>query len=153
RVASLCLRYDRGQEAAEVYDRAIERSPANVELKARRNQLQPGVFCVWNFDAGPGEWGSPHQCVVSTSDGVFHMQTTGDDPWVIVSVMQAPGCKELTLHVRTNQDCQAQLFWATNREPDFAEDRSIRFDVKPGCGEWTKVTVRFQPDSALTALR
>jgi tetratricopeptide (TPR) repeat protein len=153
RIAGFYLRNNRGQDAAEVYDRAIEKSPSNAALKARRRQLQPGVVAVWNFDAGSEDWGSPHQCTVSASGGVLHIQTTGDDPWVIVPVAAPAGWKELTLHVRTDRECQAQLFWARQRTPDFAEERSVLFDVKPGKGEWTQVKVRFRADTALTALR
>jgi WD40 repeat protein len=153
RIASLCLRCDRGQEAATIYDRAIERSPANAILKARRAQLQPGVVAVWNFDAGSEDWGSPHQCDVSVSDGALIIKTQGTDPWIIVPVDGAAGWKELTLRVRTDQECQAQLFWAIEQAPQFVEDRSVHFDIKQGRWEWTEVKVRFQPESALTALR
>jgi tetratricopeptide (TPR) repeat protein len=154
RIAGFYLRNNRGQEAAGVYNRAIEKSPSNAALKARRGQLQPGVVAVWNFDAGTEDWGSPHaQCTVSASDGALHIRTTGADPSVIVPVAAPAGWKELTLHVRTNQECQAQLFWATVRTADFAEERFVRFTVKPGREEWAEVKVRFRPDSALTALR
>jgi hypothetical protein len=160
RIAGFYLRNNRGQEAAGVYDRAIEKRPSNAALKARRGQLQPGVIAVWNFDAGSEDWGSPyqgivspHQCTVSASGGILHIRTTGADPFVIVPVAAPAGWKELTLHVQTNRECQAQLFWATERTADFAEERSVRFIVKPGRGEWTPVKVRFRPDSALTALR
>jgi hypothetical protein len=154
RIAGFYLRNDRRQEAAAVYDRAIEKRPSNATLKARRGQHQPGIVAVWNFDAGSEDWGSTHaDCAVSAPDGVLHIRTTGADPSVIVPVAAPAGWKELALHVRTNQECQAQLFWATERTADFAEERSVRFTVKPGRGEWTQVKVRFRPDSALTALR
>jgi tetratricopeptide (TPR) repeat protein len=145
----------RGQteEAAAVYDRALARNPGDAALKARREQIRPGVIAVWNFDDGPEGWGSPHECTVAASDGVLHIRTTGADPWVIVPVAAPAGWKELTLHVRTDRECQAQLFWATERMAGLAEERSVLFDVKPGKGEWLEVKVRFQPDSALTSLR
>jgi hypothetical protein len=136
-----------------VYDRAIERSPSNARLKARRGQLKAGVVAAWDFDTGAEGWGSPHQCTLSVSDGVLHIQTTGDDPSVLIPVTAPPGWKELTLHVRAEQECQAQLFWATERMTGFAEERSVHFSVKPGEGEGMEVKVRFQPDSALTSLR
>jgi WD40 repeat protein/serine/threonine protein kinase len=147
------LSRERTEEAAAVYDRAIVRNPGDATLKARREQIRPGVIAVWNFDDGAEGWGAPHECTVSASDGVLHIRTTGADPWVIVSGTAPAGWKELTLRVRTNQESQAQLFWATQRTAEFAEERSVPFTVKPGRGEWAQVKVRFRPDSALTALR
>jgi WD40 repeat protein/serine/threonine protein kinase len=145
----------RGQteEAAALYDRAIARNPGDAALKARRDQIRPGVIAVWNFDDGPEDWGSPHECAVSASDGVLHIRTAGADPWVLVPVAAPAGWKELTLHVRTDRECQAQLFWATERTPHHAEERSVLFTVKAGKGEWKEVKVRFRADSALTLLR
>jgi WD40 repeat protein/serine/threonine protein kinase len=153
RIAGFYLGHGCSREAAAVYDRAIERSPTNATLKARRDQLQPGVVAVWNFDAGPEGWGSPHECSLAVSDGVLHIRTTGGDPWVILPVAAPAGWKELTLHVRTDRECQAQLFWATEPTADFAEERSVLFTVKPGRAGWAQVKVRFRADSALTALR
>jgi WD40 repeat protein/tetratricopeptide (TPR) repeat protein len=153
RIAGFYLRHGRGREAAAVYDRAIEKSPSNAALTTRREQLQPGVVAVWNFDAGPEDWGSPHHCTVWASAGILHIQMTGDDPWVIVPAAAPAGWKELTLHVRTNQECRAQLFWGTERTPVHVEERSVFFNVKPGNGEWTQVKVRFRADAALTSLR
>lgn len=72
---------------------------------------------------------------------------------MIVPVAGVAGWQELTLHVRVDQVCQAQLFWGTERAAWYAEERSVHFDVKPGKGGWAEVKVRFQADSGLTSLR
>jgi tetratricopeptide (TPR) repeat protein len=67
-------------------------------------------------------------------------------------VLAPPGWKELTLHVRSEEQCAAQLYWSTERDPQFKDD-AVWFDVPPGRSETTAVKVRFNPVSRLTGLR
>jgi WD40 repeat protein/serine/threonine protein kinase len=65
-LAGFCLSNGRGEEAVAIYERAIERSPANPRLKARRDQLIAGVLAAWDFDAGDEGW-APQNCTLSAS--------------------------------------------------------------------------------------
>lgn len=152
-VADLYLRHNNPDKAISAYNRAIELRPANAQLRIRRDQVRVGMVATWNFDTGTGDWQVAHNSTISASDGILRIQATGPDPFVVAQVSAPPGWKELTLWVRSDQECHAQLFWATEDTSDFAEDRSIRFNLSPSSAGWTEVKVRFQPNARLTSLR
>jgi WD40 repeat protein/serine/threonine protein kinase/tetratricopeptide (TPR) repeat protein len=152
-IARLCLTRGDWAQAIAVYDRAIERSPETVLLKVRRSQLYVTHSVVWGFDTGSEGWGAPHNCTVSASNGILSIQSTAADPWVEVEIGGPAGWKEIILKVKANQQSAAQLFWKTDRDTGFAEDRSVHFDVTLSGAEWIEVKARFHPTSRLTDLR
>jgi WD40 repeat protein len=152
-LAGPSLRRGDWQAAIALYDRAIERSPINVQLKVRRNQLYVEHSVVWEFDTGTEAWRALQNCTANASEGTLVIQATGPDPFVAIEIAGPPGWKEITLRVKTEQACTAQLFWKTDVDAGFAEDRSVSFAVAPGGGEWIEVKSRFQPASRLTELR
>ena len=147
------LRRGDWQAAIDLYDRAIERSPINVQLKVRRNQLYVEHSVVWEFNTGTEAWRELKNCTANASDGTLVIQATGPDSFLGVDIAGPPGWKEITLRVKTEQACAARLYWKTDVDIQFAEDRAVLFAVEPGGGEWIEVKSRFQPASRLTELR
>ena len=152
-IAELYLRQNSLDKAIGVYTRAVELRPENAQLRIRRDQVHAGVLTAWNFDSGTEVWREAYNSTISASDGMLRIQATGPDPCVVAQVSAPPGWKELTLWVRSCQECNAQLFWATEAASDFSEDRSVWFELRPGGAGWTEVKFRFQPSARLTSLR
>jgi hypothetical protein len=108
---------------------------------------------VWNFDTGSEGWGDQQNCLLAVAGGALRIQSEQLDPQVGVTVGAPAGPTELRLRVNAGRRSGAQLFWATENERDFSEDRSVVFEVIPGDTGWQNLSMRFEPKSRLTRLR
>jgi hypothetical protein len=79
-LASAAAERGRIDQARGLYERLAAAQPESSLWKERVAQLQPGALAVWNFDSGPGSWGSAARCDLSVNEGVLTVRTTGDAP-------------------------------------------------------------------------
>lgn len=73
-----------------------------------------------------------HMEPLSVGDGMLVGRITGGDPYLGRSMLRVRGddYPVLRLRMRLTAGVGGQLFWGTETEPGFAEQRSIRFDLK-----------------------
>ena len=107
----------------------------------------------WDFEDGPGGWQGNSQCKLESKNGRLMVTSQGNDPFMISSATGMAGWIELTLHTRSDMNCNAQLFWATQERDGFSEEQSIRFNVRASQGKERVTRAYFQADGALTQLR
>ncbi len=145
---------ERGQvdQARTLYDRLAKLQPENGLWKERIAQLQPGVLAVWNFDLGPGQWGTSHNCDLSVKDGVLTALTTGDDPNFMSPASGLAGGKAIVLRYRTDQAFTMQVFWADS-SGGLDESRHLDYPIPASSGEWAEITLPFWCQGILNTLR
>ena len=138
--------------ARGLYTRLSALQPGNPLWGERAAQLGPDVLGVWNFDAGPGSWGSANRCTLAVQDGVLSVRTTGDDPHFSAPAVGPPGRKGVVLRYRTAQNFTLQVFWA-DASGGFSDARHHDYAVPASRGEWREITLPFWCEGALTSLR
>ncbi|MBS0266090.1 MAG: hypothetical protein JSS02_29430, partial [Planctomycetes bacterium] len=138
--------------ARSLYERLAKLQPENEQWQARINQLRPGVWAVWNFDAGFGPWGNAHNCELGVQNGVLTVRTTGDNPFFSTAVSAPAGGQAVVLRYRSDEACTLQIFWA-DTTGGFDESRHLDTPIPAAADEWHEVTIPFSSQGAFTALR
>lgn len=88
----------------------------------------------FRFEAGTEGWVAAHDVAdLEVKDGQLVGRITGPDPYIVRPNLRVPAAAYGTVVVRmsTTAGTMAQLFWATQRSPNFDEEKSLRFAVQP----------------------
>ncbi|WP_347244113.1 hypothetical protein [Thermogutta sp.] len=89
---------------------------------------------TFTFDAGLEGWIAAHDVTdLAVKDSTLVGRITGPDPYIIRPNLRIPAAayKTVVIRMSTTAGRMAQLFWATERSPNFDEEKSLRFAVEP----------------------
>ena len=108
----------------------------------------------WNCaEPNPG-WPELQQCELAQRDGVFVVNTTGDQPFLSCDWATPAGEKEWWVCARIEgESLDAALSWATAQAPTYSRERSARFRMEAQSGTWRVHRVRFQSDQDIRSFR
>ncbi|GIX01223.1 MAG: hypothetical protein KatS3mg112_0160 [Thermogutta sp.] len=88
----------------------------------------------FTFDGGLEGWIAAHDVAdLEVKDGILAGRITGPDPYIIRPNLRVPAAvyKTVVIRMSTTAGRMAQLFWTTERSPNFDEEKSVRFAVEP----------------------
>ncbi|MGQ9562564.1 MAG: hypothetical protein ACUVTH_03445 [Thermogutta sp.] len=88
----------------------------------------------FDFDAGLEGWIAARDVAeLEAKDGLLAGRITGPDPYIIRPNTRIPAAANKTVIIRisTTAGRIAQFFWATEADPVFTEEKSLRFEVQP----------------------
>ncbi len=89
---------------------------------------------TFTFETGLEGWIAAHDVAdLEVKDGILAGRITGPDPYIIRPNLRVPATvyKTVVIRMSTTAGRMAQLFWATERSPNFDEEKSLRFAVEP----------------------
>ncbi len=123
-------------------------------------RLQPRVLLSeeliseWAFEGGVPGWRATHDCLLAGRDGLMVVDSTGNDPYLYFPPFdfKAQGQMLLKLSMRSDVQKGGQVFWVTEKSPNWSEDSSQRFKMNAD-GQWYEYTVMIEADSVLRHLR
>ena len=133
---------------------------AATGFSAEPIRLQPRVMLSedsvarWAFDAGAPGWRAAHDCRLAGQDGLLVVESTGNDPYVYFPPLgfKSAGPMLLKLSMRSDVQSGGQVFWVTDKSPNWDEDRSRAFRMNND-GQWHEYTVAIEADSNLRHIR
>lgn len=105
----------------------------------------------WDFEDGTGGWNAVHDCAVSAGDGKLQIESTGNDPYLVVPSTAPDESLVVRIRMKHTTPGAGQLFWATEAGPITAE-RSTHFELAED-GRWHEYQALIEPDEPLTHLR
>ncbi|MCS7254384.1 MAG: hypothetical protein RMK18_08305 [Armatimonadota bacterium] len=88
----------------------------------------------FNFDANLEGWIAANDVTnLRVESGQLKGHITGNDPYLIRPLLRVPPdkVKRIRIRLRTTVNGNGQFYWATEASPNFAEDKVIRFSIKP----------------------
>ena len=129
-------------------------------LAAEPIKLQPRVLLAetpiaeWEFGGGVPGWRAEHDCRLAGQDGMMVVESTGNDPYLYFPPLgfKAEGPMLLKLSMRSDLQKHGEVFWITEKSPDWSGDISQAFKMNAD-GEWHEYTVMIEADSVLRHLR
>ena len=106
----------------------------------------------WNFAHNAQGWTAGHEATVAAQDGVLHIQSTGNDPYLFSPAVQGTGPVSVSLRMRSQTDGPGQIFWSTTDAPGCDEGRSAHFPLVHD-NAWHEYTVALAVRGSLKRLR
>jgi hypothetical protein len=126
------------------------RRPRSVQWTIDQPLPEAPVLVQWEFtDALPESWQTSHLAEVAILDGVLTATVSGGDPQIIASGLDLPiaDIDAIALRLKVPQGVGvAEVFWATDQEPELSAQKAFRFPVQRD-GEWHTYLIRKQADS------
>lgn len=154
------LSLDHPEEVKE----AIDAAAASADEKTRQEiaELREDIVAFterlltqWNFNESVEGWVEANQVKLSAKDGILHVESTGDDPFLAV-VCDTPG-GELVFKMRARLTTQGpgELFWISDVNPGYLAKPDMRRIIEYGDskGAWREFEIPFSVEGKLTALR
>ena len=117
-----------------------------------RAVLKTERLLEWTFKGGTAGWSAAHDCTVAAEDGVLHIESSGNDPYLSGPPMSLPGPLVLRLRMRCATAGNGQFFWTTAAAPTTVEDLSRHFDLVHD-GQWHEYSVPLAAQGMVTGLR
>ena len=112
--------------------------PAQVPFA--RTELPAESLQVFEFATGTEGWRAAHACRIAAVGGALRVEATGEDPYLHGPRLQAAGPLRLRLRLRCSGQGPGQVFWVTERAPQWAEQSSVRFALQhDGAWRWIEV--------------
>jgi hypothetical protein len=133
-----------GQYPAE---EKIQPYPAPVKERTLRQR----------FDCDPAsaaQWHALHQTALVPLAGAIQIESSGHDPYVMLPPVEKPrtGTFEFRIRMKNTMNPSAEIFWATEKQPNFCAENAVRFGFMPD-GEWYTYAAEFTTADPLTKLR
>ena len=107
----------------------------------------------WSFEDNDGGWKQLNACELAVENGALKVTSTGGDPFFGRTLETDAGPFVLELRVRAEKGLPAQLFWASEDEPGFAEERSAILEWPATGSDWVTQRFYFESKSGLRNLR
>ncbi|HEX4121178.1 MAG TPA: hypothetical protein VH619_11215 [Verrucomicrobiae bacterium] len=83
----------------------------------------------WTFQDGLSGWRAANDSSIKSANGIMHVESTGDDPYLIGPPVNVTGPVVAHFRLKTGIGGNGQVFWGTNAAVDFDEARSAHFPL------------------------
>lgn len=133
---------------------------AQVWVQTHEIPQRERLIYTWDFETPDSTegWQALHDCTLSQKDGSLVVESSGKDPYMMVSVeslekspWQGKFCLKITLRGTVSRT--GGLFWTNSQFPRFTEEaakhRAISLDVE----EWKTWTLEWNSEMPITRLR
>jgi hypothetical protein len=108
---------------------------------------------TWNFDTDVEGWRAENQCVLSASNGVLQIVSSGADPFLTTDVRMSPGEKVVRIRARANAEAVWQLFWTTEQRRAPNGGHVVGFQATRSAGDWAEFKFNFKAENHLVGVR
>ena len=119
-----------------------------------RTVLSEDPVARWAFDGGAPGWRAANHCQLDGRDGLLVIESTGNDPYLYFPPLgfESEGPMLLRLSMRSDGQRRGQVFWATDKSPDWGEEKSQTFKMNND-GQWHEYTAAIEADGNLRHIR
>ena len=136
---------------AAIISPAFSAEPIKLQPRA---VLSEDPVATWAFDGGVPGWRAQNQCQLAGQDGLLVVESTGNDPYLYFPPLgfKSAGPMLLRLSMRSDVQRRGQVFWVTEKSPNWGEEKSQSFKMNND-GQWHEYTAAIEADSNLRHIR
>jgi hypothetical protein len=95
-----------------------------------RSVIQVNKLKAWDFAAGLEGFRPANDCMLIAKEGMMVISTTGNDPYLYSPRLDLAGPFTVRLRLRGIQVGRGQIFWISDKQPNWGEPQSRHFDVE-----------------------
>ncbi|MDD4872760.1 MAG: hypothetical protein PHR77_19580 [Kiritimatiellae bacterium] len=117
-----------------------------------RQVLETKKLHEWTFQTGTTGCRALNDCTVTAVNGVLKIQSTGNDPYLVMPQFRVEGPLSIRLRARCTSGGDGQFFWTTTQSPNMDEERSRHFKLIHDC-QWHDYIVSLDITGMLVDLR
>lgn len=110
------------------------------------------VVARWTFTDGVGRVEALNQCRITAEGGALVIESTGEDPYLLLPPMYVTGKIAVTLRMRSTSGGAGRVYWSTSSERGFAEERAAGFAMRHD-DQWHDYTVSLPNEVRYRQLR
>lgn len=113
---------------------------------------------VKRFECNDNElprWNALHDSKLISAESGIQIESSGSDPYVLLPEFPASesGGFEFRIRMKNGSNPQAEIFWATQAQPNFNGENAVRFGFFKDLNRTETYSVIFETNSPLTRLR
>jgi hypothetical protein len=106
----------------------------------------------WTFKSDEAGWTAAYDCTTAVNDGVLRIHSSGDDPYLISPGVRVEGPVVARLRLKCAAGGNGQIFWGTDKSPDFSEAQSEHFQLIHD-NQWHDYGVEVAADGIIQQVR
>lgn len=114
---------------------------------------KPQSIQTWTFTDNDHGWTAYTDCTLAVKENVLQVNSTGKDPHFGRDLKAAGGWKKVKLRLRSPKRLKGEIYWKTQKNNGYADQRSEKLETRASNSDWQDVTIAFYADSELTGLR
>ncbi|MBN1845604.1 MAG: hypothetical protein JW810_07970, partial [Sedimentisphaerales bacterium] len=131
-------------------------TPANLssaqDYPIPRTVMDVETIQSWQFASDAEGFRAVHDCQLEGRDGLLVVTVTGSDPYLLSPPLQVAGPCRVRIRMRGLRAGPGQIFWITDRQPQWSEGQSTRFPVELG-DRWCEYDVDLPADGEVRCIR
>lgn len=108
---------------------------------------------TWTFTDQEHGWSPQRDCTLTVKDNLLQVNSTGKDPHFGRDLKAPGGWKKVTVRLRAPQRLKGELYWKTEKNNSYSDQRVKKFDTRNKKADWQNLNFVFQADSPMTGLR